>query len=89
MIIFFIFLLILGVLITVHEFGHFIVAKRLGVRVEKFSFGFGRRLLVKKKNDTEYSISLIPLGGYVKLAGDSLEEFKNNPDKPTPGKGIS
>ncbi len=76
-----IFLLILGVLITVHEFGHFIVAKKLGVRVEKFSFGFGRRLLVKKKNDTEYSISLIPLGGYVKLAGDSLEEFKNNPDE--------
>ncbi len=74
-------MLILGVLITVHEFGHFIAAKRLGVRVEKFSFGFGRRLLSKVKNGTEYSISLIPLGGYVKLAGDSLEEFKNNPDE--------
>jgi len=77
----FIFLLILGLLITIHEFGHFIVAKRLGVRVEKFSFGFGKRILSKKKNGTEYSISLIPLGGYVKLAGDSLEEFKNNPDE--------
>ncbi len=77
----FIFLLILGLLIIVHEFGHFIVAKRLGVRVEKFSFGFGKRILSKKKNGTEYSISLIPLGGYVKLAGDSLEEFKNNPDE--------
>jgi len=81
MITFFIFLLILGVLITIHEFGHFIVAKRLGVRVEKFSFGFGKRILSKKKNGTEYSISLIPLGGYVKLAGDSQEEFKNNPDE--------
>lgn len=78
---FFIFLLILGLLIIVHEFGHFIVAKRLGVRVEKFSFGFGKRLLSKRRGDTEYSINLIPLGGYVKLAGDSLEEFKNNPDE--------
>jgi regulator of sigma E protease len=68
-------------LITVHEFGHFIIAKRLGVRVEKFSFGFGRRLLSRRRGDTEYSINLIPLGGYVKLAGDSLEEFKNNPDE--------
>lgn len=77
----FIFLFILGLLIIVHEFGHFIAAKRLGVRIEKFSFGFGKRLLSKKKGDTEYSINLIPLGGYVKLAGDSLEEFKNNPDE--------
>jgi len=76
-----IFLFILGLLITVHEFGHFIIAKKLGVRVEKFSFGFGKRILSKKKNDTEYSISLIPLGGYVKLAGDSADEFKNNPDE--------
>ena len=81
MISFIIFLFILGLVITIHEFGHFIVAKRLGVRVEKFSFGFGKRILSKKKNGTEYSISLIPLGGYVKLAGDSLEEFKNNPDE--------
>ncbi|MFH1888683.1 MAG: RIP metalloprotease RseP [Candidatus Omnitrophota bacterium] len=76
-----IFLLILGVLITVHEFGHFIAAKRLGVRVEKFSFGFGRRLLSRKKGDTEYSINLIPLGGYVKMAGDNMEEFSNKPDE--------
>jgi len=81
MITLFIFLLILGLLIIVHEFGHFIVAKKLGVRVEKFSFGFGRRILTKKKNHTEYTINLIPLGGYVKLAGDSVEEFKNNPDE--------
>ncbi len=74
-------MLILGLLIIVHEFGHFIAAKRLGVRVEQFSFGFGKRLLSKKKSGTEYSISLIPLGGYVKMAGDSREEFKNNPDE--------
>lgn len=76
-----IFLLILGILITVHEFGHFFAAKKLGVRVEKFSFGFGKRLLTRKKGETEYSISLIPLGGYVKLAGDSIEEFHNKPDE--------
>ncbi len=76
-----IFLLILGVLITIHEFGHFIFAKKIGVRVEKFSFGFGKRLFAVKKGDTEYSVSLLPLGGYVKLAGDSMEDFKNMPDE--------
>jgi len=74
-----IFLFVLGVLIVVHEFGHFIAAKKLEVKVEKFSLGFGPRLLAKKKGDTEYSISAIPLGGYVKLAGDNLEEFKGKP----------
>jgi regulator of sigma E protease len=73
---FIIFLLILSILIIVHEFGHFFVAKRLGVRVEKFSFGFGRPLLKKKKDDTEYCINSIPLGGYVKLSGDNLEEYQ-------------
>jgi len=75
------FLVILGISIIIHEFGHFIAAKRLGVKVEKFSLGFGTPILRKKKNDTEYSISLIPLGGYVKLAGDNLEEYKHNPDE--------
>lgn len=76
-----IFLFILGLLIVVHEFGHFIIAKRLGVRVETFSLGFGRKIITKKKNDTEYSICAIPLGGYVKLAGDNLEEYKGRPDE--------
>lgn len=76
MITFLIFLLILSILIIVHEFGHFITAKRVGVKVEKFSLGFGPQLLKKKKHDTEYSISAIPLGGYIKLAGDDLEEYK-------------
>lgn len=76
---FFIFICILSILIIVHEFGHFIVAKKIGVRVEKFSLGFGPQLMKKRKNDTEYSIAAIPLGGYVKLAGDNLEEYKGEP----------
>jgi len=76
-----IFLLILGIVIISHEFGHFIVAKKLGVKVEKFSFGFGRILWKKKKGDTEYCLSAIPLGGFVKLAGDSIQEYKGKPDE--------
>ncbi|MEW6101632.1 MAG: RIP metalloprotease RseP [Candidatus Omnitrophota bacterium] len=75
------FLFILGVLIIVHEFGHFIVAKRTGVLVEKFSIGFGPVILRRKKKDTEYCISAIPLGGYVKLAGDSLQEYTGKPNQ--------
>lgn len=75
MISFFVFIAVLSVLIVVHEFGHFIMAKLNGVQVEKFSIGFGPQLLKKKKGGTEYSLSAIPLGGYVKLAGDSLEEY--------------
>jgi regulator of sigma E protease len=63
-------------LVLVHEFGHFIVAKCLGVRVEKFSFGFGPKIVSIKKKDTEYLISLIPLGGYVKMAGDEPGEAR-------------
>ncbi|MCB0413134.1 MAG: site-2 protease family protein, partial [Bdellovibrionales bacterium] len=64
------FFLLLGVLIFVHEFGHFIVAKFFGVRVEVFSLGFGKKILQYKKGDTTYCLSLIPLGGYVKMYGD-------------------
>ena len=64
------FFVVLSILVLVHEFGHFITAKRLGVRVEKFSLGFGPKLLSIKRGDTEYMISAIPLGGYVKMAGD-------------------
>lgn len=76
-----IFILILSILIIVHEFGHFFAARKLGVKVEKFSLGFGPQLLKKKKGATEYSVAAIPLGGFVKLAGDSLEEFKGSPDE--------
>ncbi|MBI4335179.1 MAG: RIP metalloprotease RseP [Candidatus Omnitrophica bacterium] len=64
------FLFVLSVLVIIHEFGHFIAAKRQGVKVEKFSFGFGPKLFGVKKGDTEYIVSLVLLGGYVKLAGD-------------------
>jgi regulator of sigma E protease len=60
--------------VLIHEFGHFIVAKRIGVRVEKFSLGFGPKVVSVKKGDTEYMISAIPLGGYVKMAGDEPGE---------------
>jgi regulator of sigma E protease len=74
-----IFIFILSVLIIVHELGHFLAAKSAGVRVEKFSLGFGPLLFKKKKGQTEYCISAIPLGGFVKLAGDNLEEYKGRP----------
>lgn len=76
-----IFILILSLLIIVHEFGHFIAARKNGVRVEQFSLGFGRQIFKTKKGDTEYSLSLIPLGGYVKMAGDSQAEYQGKPDE--------
>jgi regulator of sigma E protease len=63
-------LVVLGVLVLVHEFGHFAVAKLFGVRVETFSIGFGNRLFGFRRGDTDYRISLLPLGGYVKMAGE-------------------
>ncbi|MDD4900332.1 MAG: RIP metalloprotease RseP, partial [Candidatus Omnitrophica bacterium] len=65
----------------VHEFGHFIVAKMQGVRVEKFALDFGPALLKKKVGETEYSVCAVALGGYVKLAGDNLEEYKGKSDE--------
>ena len=58
---------VLGVMIVVHEFGHYAAAKYFGVRVEVFSVGFGKRLWGFKRGETDYRISLIPLGGYVKM----------------------
>lgn len=65
---------VLSILIVVHEWGHFYVAKRLGIRVERFSIGFGPKLLGLQKGETEYRLSLFPVGGYVKLAGETPEE---------------
>ena len=65
---------LLGVLIFVHELGHFLVAKSLGVGVLKFSLGFGPKLIGRKVGETEYLLSMIPLGGYVKLLGESEQE---------------
>ena len=68
------FIVALGVLITVHEFGHFWVARRCGVRVERFSIGFGKALWRRTdKSGTEYVIALIPLGGYVKMLDERAE----------------
>src|SRR6476469_4883264 len=70
----FAFVLVLGFLIFAHEAGHFFVAKAFRVRVLVFSFGFGKRLFGFRKGDTDYRVSLIPLGGYVRMAGDNPEE---------------
>ena len=76
------FLFVLGVLVFVHELGHFIVARRHGVRVLTFSLGFGPKLLKTTRGDTVYCICAIPLGGYVKMAGDSPEEEREGkPDE--------
>src|SRR2546427_9861870 len=64
------FIFILGSAVILHEFGHFIVAKLLKIRVETFSAGFGPRLFGRKIGTTDYRVSAIPLGGYVKLGGD-------------------
>ena len=84
-----IFILILSLLIIVHEFGHFIAARINGVRVEQFSLGFGPLIFKTKKGDTEYNLNLIPLGGYVKMAGDNQAEYQGKKDEyfaKTPGK---
>ena len=74
--------ILLGILIFVHEFGHFIVAKMCGVRVLKFSLGFGPKIFGKKIGDTEYLVSLLPLGGYVKPLGETPDESVAEEDKP-------
>lgn len=69
------FIVALGILVAVHEFGHFWVARRCGVKVEKFSIGFGKSIWSKVgKDGTEYSISMIPLGGYVKMVDSRVDE---------------
>lgn len=73
------FLFVLGVLIFVHEAGHFLAARRVGVRVLTFSLGFGPKIFKFTRGDTEYCVSAVPLGGYVKMAGE-------NPDDPRSGR---
>jgi regulator of sigma E protease len=74
--------ILFGLLIFFHELGHFIVAKMVGVRVLKFSLGFGPKLLSKKIGDTEYLLSAIPLGGYVKPLGEDPEDALTEEEKP-------
>ena len=68
-----------GLLILVHEYGHFLVARWTGVRVLRFSFGFGPKILGWKRGETEYWFSAVPLGGYVKMAGEQYSERTNDP----------
>ena len=76
------FIFVLGVLIFVHELGHFLMARRLGVKVLTFSLGFGPKLFAFHRGDTEYCVSAIPLGGYVKMAGETPDEPRTgHPDE--------
>ncbi|HVH69881.1 MAG TPA: site-2 protease family protein [Candidatus Dormibacteraeota bacterium] len=77
------FVLVLGILILVHEWGHFIVARFFGVRVDVFSIGFGPRLFGWKRGATDYRVSAIPLGGYVRMAGQDLSDIDAGEQKPT------
>jgi regulator of sigma E protease len=78
----FAFIFVLGILIFVHELGHFLMARRIGVRVLTFSLGFGPKLLTVRRGPTEYCVSAIPLGGYVKMAGENLEDSRSGaPDE--------
>ncbi|MCH7549148.1 MAG: site-2 protease family protein, partial [Candidatus Krumholzibacteriota bacterium] len=72
---------VLGAVVLVHEFGHFIVAKAAGIYVRTFSIGFGRKLLRRRIGETEYTISILPFGGYVKFAGES--EHYDDSDGPS------
>ena len=74
-------IILLGILIFVHELGHFLVAKISGVKVLKFSLGFGPTLIGKKLGDTEYVISAVPLGGYVKMLGEDPDDDFSQEEK--------
>ena len=75
------FLVVLGVLVAFHELGHFLAARWVGVKVLKFSLGFGPKLFGRKMGETEYLLSAIPLGGYVKLFGEDETEATTQEDR--------
>jgi len=75
--------LALGVIILVHEWGHFIVARLFGVRVDVFSIGFGPRLFGVKRGATDWRVSALPLGGYVRMAGQDITDIDSGDQKPT------
>jgi regulator of sigma E protease len=79
---------LLGGVIAIHEFGHFIFAKWAGIRVDTFSIGFGPRLFAKTYGETEYCLSLIPLGGFVKIYGQDPDELEND-ENPQPERAFS
>lgn len=77
------FVFVFGIIVFVHELGHFVMAKKAGARVDEFGFGFGPKLLKFKKGETTYSVNLFPLGGFVKIFGESEgeEEETKKPDE--------
>ena len=75
--------LVLGVMILVHEWGHFIVARLFKVRVDVFSIGFGPRLFGWKRGNTDYRVSALPVGGYVRMAGQDLSDVDSGNRAPT------
>jgi regulator of sigma E protease len=84
------FIIILGILVFVHEFGHFISAKFFGVRVDEFAIGFPPRIFSKKIGETDYALNLIPIGGYVKIYGeDPTEDDKTTGPNTSSGKKMS
>lgn len=76
-----IFLVVLSILVIVHEWGHYITAVKLGIKVEKFSVGFGPKLYSRMSGGTEFMVCAIPLGGYVKMAGDDRTQLKGTKDE--------
>ena len=76
------FIVLIGLMVVVHEFGHFAVAKLCRVRVEAFSIGFGPRLFGFKRGETDYKVCLLPLGGYVKMTGENPTEDQQPVDDP-------
>ena len=78
-------LIVLGIMVLVHEFGHFLVAKWCGVRVEAFSIGMGKRLFGFRRGDTDYRISLLPIGGYVKMSGEVIGDLPTGDENNDPG----
>lgn len=82
------FIIALGLLVFVHEFGHFLLAKKAGICVEVFSFGFGPRLFGLKRGDTDYRVSALPLGGYVRMLGEDPEEADVSDPRSFAAKGV-
>ena len=85
------FIAVIGILVTVHELGHFVVARIFGVRVLTFSIGFGKKIWGFSKNGTTYNLAIIPLGGYVAMLDEetSKEELGDLSKNPDEGNGIS
>ncbi len=83
------FVVVLGLLVFVHEFGHFLLAKAAGVGVLKFSLGFGKRLWGFRRGETDYIVSLVPLGGYVKMVGEDPKEEVEDPEKSFTRKSVA